>query len=301
MATRRVFARVSPDQKLAIVQAARDAGHVVAVPGDGVNDAPALRRANIGVAMGKQGTDVARDAAELVVSDDNFATIVSGVEQGRLAYDNIRKVIFLLVSTGAAEVVLVAASLAAGLPLPLLPVQLLWLNLVTNGIQDVALAFEPKEADLLRRPPRPPRQRVFDRLMIQRTALSAMVMGGVGFATFAWLIDQGVPEASARNMLLLLMVLFENVHIGNCRSETRSIFRLSPLRSPVLLAGASAALGLHVASMYLPGLRDVLGTEPVSLQVWGQLAAAALSVAAGMELHKLWLRRRRPTAAPATA
>ncbi|HUE83312.1 MAG TPA: HAD-IC family P-type ATPase [Pyrinomonadaceae bacterium] len=165
----RVFARVAPRQKLEIVEAAIISGHFVAVTGDGVNDAPALRAANIGVAMGKSGTDVAREAAELVISDDNFATIVAGVEEGRIAYDNIRKVIYLLVSTGAAEVMMIGMTIVSNLPLPLLPVQLLWLNLVTNGIQDVALAFEPGEGDVLSRKPRPPRERIFNRLMIERT------------------------------------------------------------------------------------------------------------------------------------
>jgi magnesium-transporting ATPase (P-type) len=147
--TIRVFARVTPDQKLQLVNAARQSGHFVAVTGDGVNDAPALRTANIGVAMGKSGTDVAREASELVISDDHFATIVVGIEEGRVAYNNIRKVIYLLISTGAAEVVLVGLAITAGLPLPLLPVQLLWLNLVTNGIQDVALASEKYNGSLL--------------------------------------------------------------------------------------------------------------------------------------------------------
>ncbi|MDF1845424.1 MAG: HAD-IC family P-type ATPase, partial [Rubripirellula sp.] len=244
--TARVFARVAPHQKLELVNAARRVGHFVAVTGDGVNDAPALRAANIGVAMGKSGTDVAREAAELVISDDNFATVVAGVEEGRVAYDNVRKVIYLLISTGAAEVVLVGLALIAGLPLPLLAVQLLWLNLVTNGIQDVALAFEPSEGDVLNRPARPTSERIFNRLMIERTIAAALVMGCVGFGAFWWMLRAGWTEEAARSALLLLMVLFENVHLGNCRSETKSALRLSPFRSPILLGGALIALLIHV-------------------------------------------------------
>lgn len=162
----RVFARVSPLQKLHIVQAMRQAGHFVAVTGDGVNDAPALRAANIGVAMGS-GTDLAKDTASIVVTDDNFASIVDGIREGRHAYDNIRKVIYLLISTGLAEIILFLLSVLAGLPIPLLPVQLLWLNLVTNGIQDVALAFEGGEPGAMRRRPRKPSEGIFNRLMIQ--------------------------------------------------------------------------------------------------------------------------------------
>ena len=298
--TVRVFARVSPQQKLEIVDAARQAGHFVAVTGDGVNDAPALRAANIGVAMGKGGTDVAREAAELVLSDDNFATIVSGVEEGRVAYSNVRKVIYLLVSTGAAEVVMVALCLLSGLPLPLLPVQLLWLNLVTNGIQDVALAFEPKEAEVLERKPRPPTERIFDRLMIERTLIAAAVMGGVGFGTFHWLLASGWSEVSARNALLLLMVLFQNVHIGNCRSETRSLFRLSPFVSPVLLAGTLTAFLIHLGVMHFPLAQRVLQTEPVALDRWPLLLALALSVAVALEFHKLLWKLRRSEESVAT-
>ena len=238
----RVFARVAPHQKLEIVAAAEEAGNFVAVTGDGVNDAPALRAANIGVAMGKAGTDVARDAAELVVSDDDFATIIAGIEEGRIAYDNIRKVIYLLVSTGAAELVLMGLAIGTGTPLPLLPVQILWLNLVTNGIQDVALAFEPGEDDVLARRPRSPREPIFNRLMLERTLVAAVVVGVLGFGVFRWMCVQGWEVTEARNVLLLMMVLFENFHIGNCRSETKSAFKLSPFRSPVLLAGAALAL-----------------------------------------------------------
>ena len=292
--TARVFARVAPHQKLELVNAARRVGHFVAVTGDGVNDAPALRAANIGVAMGKSGTDVAREAAELVISDDNFATVVAGVEEGRVAYDNVRKVIYLLISTGAAEVVLVGLALFAGLPLPLLAVQLLWLNLVTNGIQDVALAFEPSEGDVLNRPARPTSERIFNRLMIERTIVAALAMGCVGFGAFWWMLRAGWTEAAARNALLLLMVVFENVHLGNCRSETKSALRLSPFRSPILLGGALIALLLHVGMMFTPLGREVLHVEPVSLSTFAGLWALALTVFVAMEIHKwTWASRAR--------
>jgi Ca2+-transporting ATPase len=295
----RVFARVVPRQKLEIVEAARAAGHFVAVTGDGVNDAPALRKANIGVAMGRGGTDVAREASELVISDDNFATIVAGIEEGRVAYDNVRKVIYLLISTGAAEVALVGLAVAFGLPLPLTAVQLLWLNLVTNGIQDVALAFEPGEGDTLRRPPRSPREPIFNRLMIERTLIAAAVMGVVGFAAFYGMIASGWTEAAARNSLLLLMVLFENVHIGNCRSETKSALTLSPLRSPLLLFGAIGALLVHVAAMHVGFLQGVLETAPVDWRHWAVLFSLALTIFVAMEIHKLiWALRHPRIGAP---
>ena len=248
--------------------------------------------------MGKSGTDVAREAAELVISDDNFASIVGGVEEGRVAYDNIRKVIYLLVSTGAAELVLMTLAVATGTPyLPLLPVQILWLNLVTNGIQDVALAFEPNEGDAINRKPRSPRERVFNQLMIERTAVAAFAMGVVGFLTFRWFLPGNASEdevKSAHNALLLLMVLFENVHIGNCRSETKSALRLSPLRSPILLAGTIIALLVHVAAMHSTFGQSLLDAEPVSLQNWSILFLLALTIFPIMELHKwIWNLRNR--------
>lgn len=290
----RVFARTAPQQKLEIVKAAQRAGHFVAVTGDGVNDAPALQQANIGVAMGRSGTDIAREAAELVIRDDNFASIVAGVDEGRVAFDNIRKVIFLLVSTGAAQVLMVLLTILWGLPLPLLAVQLLWLNLVTNGIQGVALAFEPNEGDVLNRKPRPTHQAIFDRLMIERMLVAVSVMGGVGFVYFYALIELLTWElARARNALLLLMVLFENVHIGNCRSETKSAFTLSPLRSPMLLAGAICAFLLHLTAMHMPWGQAILGTYPVSLKEGFMILLLSLSVLATMELHRRsWQKRQ---------
>ena len=286
-----VFARIAPHQKLQLVAAAQAAGHFVAVTGDGVNDAPALRAAHIGVAMGKAGTDVAREASELVISDDNFATLVAGIREGRIAYDNVRKVIYLLVSTGAAEIVLLGLAVMLGLPLPLLPVQILWLNLVTNGIQDIALAFEPGEGDALQRRPRSPQEPVFNRLMIERTLIAAAVMGGVGFSLFAWLLQAGQEEAAARNSLLLLMVLFENVHIANCRSEVKSSFQLPLGRTPILLMGMAAAFLLHVVAMHLPLGQALLSTQPVAPGTWLLLVGLSLTVLVAMEGHKL-LRSR---------
>jgi magnesium-transporting ATPase (P-type) len=287
----RVFARVGPHQKLDIVQSLQRNGHFVAVSGDGANDAPALRAAEVGVAMGQAGTDVARETADLIITDDNFDSIVGGVEQGRVAYANVRKVIFLLISTGAAELVLFTLALSTGLPLPLLAVQLLWLNLVTNGIQDVALAFEPGEGDELRRPPRAPGEAIFNRLMIERVVISAVVIGTVAFLVFQWLIARGFNLDEARNGTLLLMVLFENVHVFNCRSETRSVFRHSPLRNPILLVGTAVAQLVHIGAMYTPWISDVLQLQPVSPQQWLELLGLALTVLLVMELHKVVRRR----------
>ncbi len=282
----RVFARIGPHQKLDIVHSLQRNGHFVAVSGDGANDAPALRAAQVGVAMGLSGTDVARETADLIITDDNFDSIIAGVEEGRVAYANVRKVIFLLISTGAAELVLFTLALLTGLPLPLVAVQLLWLNLVTNGIQDVALAFEPGEGDELRHPPRPPGEHIFNRLMIERVVISALVIGTVAFLVFQWLITRGFTLDEARNGTLLLMVLFENVHVFNCRSEVRSVFRHNPLRNPILLIGTAVAQLVHIAAMYTPWISDVLQLQPVSPQHWLELLGLALTVLLVMELHK---------------
>lgn len=286
----RVFARVEPTQKVDIVHALKSAGHIVAMTGDGVNDAPALRQADIGVAMGRGGTDVARDAADLVLTDDNFASVVAGIQEGRAAYANIRKVIYLLVSTGAAEVVIFILAIATGYPLPLSAVQLLWLNLVTNGGQDVALAFEKREPGLLDRPPRPPDEPIFDRLMIAESAVSGLVMGGIGFAFFAWAMGSGWSEFAARNALLFLMVAFENVHVFNCRSETRSAFRVPFSNNWPVVASVVGAQAVHVSAAYVPGLSDVLEMQPISLVLWLAIVPIALTLLLAMELFKLFGR-----------
>jgi Ca2+-transporting ATPase len=287
-----VLARVTPEQKLDIVQAGQAAGHFVAVTGDGVNDAPALRKGNIGVAMGRGGTDVAREASDLVLSDDNFATIVNGIEEGRIAYQNIRNVIYLLIAAGIAEVTTVGLAVIAGMPLPLLPVQLLWLNIVTNGIQDVALAFERGHGDELQALPRRPGEPIFDRLMIRRGLLAGGWMALVGFGAFVLLLESGAPVEMARNELLLLMVLLQNVDAFNARSETRSVLTLPLAGNPLLVVGVSAALLLHVAAMHLPLLQRVLETRPVTAGEWFLYVATALSLLLMMELQKLAWRRR---------
>jgi len=299
VASRCVFARMAPHQKLQLVQAAQRAGHFVAVTGDGVNDAPALRAAQIGIAMGRSGTDVAREAADLVLADDGFPSIVAGIEEGRIAYANVRKVIALLVSSGAAEIVLIALAVAWGLPLPLLPVQLLWLNLVTNGIQDVALAFEPAEGDVLGQRPRPPAEPVFEALMRQRTLLAAVVMGVVGFGLYEQLLARGWPLELARNALLLQMVLFENMQIGNCRLEHYSVLASSPLRSPLLLAGTAAAFALHVVMMHWPLGQSLLGTAPLPPQQWLVELGLSLSVLLAVEIQKALRRHHAPASFPA--
>ncbi len=290
----RVFARVEPAQKYDIVASLIRQGHVVAVTGDGANDAPALHHAHVGIAMGASGTDVARESAELIVTDDRLGSIAAGVEEGRIAYANIRKVIQLLVSTGAGELVLVLAALIAGQPLPLLAVQLLWLNLVTNGIQDVALAFEPAEGDEMRRPPRPPGEPIFNRLLVERVLLSAVVIGGVTLTAYLWLLDRGWTTEQARNSVVLLMVLFENVHVLNSRSETRSVLTHNLLRNPLLIVGTLIAQLIQVLAMHLPVTQATLGLEPVSLGHWLVLLGLASTLLLAVEVHKSLWRRRQP-------
>jgi Ca2+-transporting ATPase len=287
----RVFARVTPHQKLAIVETAQAAGHFVAVTGDGVNDAPALRRANIGVAMGLGGTDVAREASDLVLSDDNFATIVAGVAEGRIAYRNIRNVVYLLSAAAIAEVATVGAAVMAGLPLPLVPVQLLWLNVVTNGIQDVTLVLERGHGDELEQPPHGRKEPIFNRLMIQRVLLAGAWMACLGIASFVLLLRMGAPLEQARNALLLLMVLLQNVDAFNARSESRPVLGLPLKFNRPLVAGVLGALLVHIGATQTPFLQKVLHIEPLTRNEWFVLPIFALSLMLVMETHK-FLRKR---------
>ena len=281
-----VYARLDPHQKLDIVTTLQRNGHFIAMTGDGANDAPALRAAHVGVAMGKKGTAVARETADIIVTDDNFSSIVAGIEEGRIAYNNVRKVVHLLISTGAGEIVLFLMSLLTGLPIPLTAVQLLWLNLVTNGIQDVALAFEPGEGNELTKPPRKPDERVFNRVMIERVLLAAFVIGMVSFVTFYYLLNSGMNLDEARNGTLLLMVLFENVHVINSRSETASAFKQSLLTNKFLILSIIGAPLLHVAAMNTAFISNVLVINPVSGFIWTQYFLISLSLLLVSELYK---------------
>ena len=288
-----VFARFTPEQKLALVRRLRSSGEIVAVTGDGVNDAPALKEADLGAAMGRTGTDVAKEASDMVITDDNFASVRAAVEEGRTAFRNIRMATFFLLSTGAADVLIILGALVARWPLPLLPAQILWCNVVTNGIADVALGFEPGRRSLFRRPPRPPREGVLHKPLLQRLAIVGVWLTAGTLGVFAWIYF--VREASleqARTAALTTLVLFQKVHVFNCRSEDQSIFRTPLLANKVLFAGVLASLAVHVAALYIPWTQNLLSVGPLAWDVWVVISLIALTVIIPNELHKAWLRRR---------
>ncbi|MBS4026984.1 MAG: HAD-IC family P-type ATPase [Clostridia bacterium] len=288
-----VFARVEPIQKKTIVQGLMALGNFVAVTGDGVNDAPALKEANIGVAMGS-GTDVAKEAADIVITDDNFTSIVAGIREGRVAYNNIRKVIYLLVSMGAAEVMLFVLAVVFGYPLPLLAAQILWLNLVTNGVQHVALAFEPAEGDEMKQRPRSPQESVFNPIMVRQIAVAGLYIGLIGFVGWVVFIDVfNFSEYTARNLILLLMVFFENFHVLNCRSEAKSLFTMSFFNNKLLIWAIVIAQAIHIAATHIPIMQVVLSVEPVTMREWLITMVIGSTILIAMEIFKFFERKRR--------
>jgi magnesium-transporting ATPase (P-type) len=282
-----VFSRVSPTQKLQIVNTLREQGQVVAVTGDGVNDAPALKAAHIGAAMGRSGTDVAREASDMVLADDNFATIYNAVEEGRTAFANIRKVTFFLLSSGVGQLLTLLASLVLRLPLPLLPTQILWMNMVTNGLQDVALAFEPGEPHLYRRPPRHPGEGILARVLLERLIIVGLVLATGTLLMFQVELSRGATLSYAQVTALTTLVMFQIFHVGNCRSDELSVLRRPPFANPLLLFGTLAALAVHIAAMHFAPTQLLIRLEPLSFDTWVRLCAVALSIVLVVELHKL--------------
>lgn len=286
-----VYARITPNQKLRIVQALQHEGQIVAVTGDGVNDSPALKAADVGIAMGRRGTDAAREIADVVLTDDNFVTITAAVAEGRATFANIQKVTFFLVGTGAAELLTILSVLVLGWQMPFVPVQLLWLNLVTDGVQGIALAFEPAEVDDNSRASRP-RHAILSNLLWQRTVLTAVVLTLGTLAMFRWDLDRSGSLVHAQTIALTTMVLFQMFQAGNARSETRSILRMNPWSNRFLLLASLGSLAIHVAAMYLPPTQYVLHLEPINVASWVWILLIALSIVVVIDLEKA-LRRRR--------
>ncbi len=289
--TSRVYARIEPRQKLDILESLQRQGHFVAMTGDGVNDAPALKHAHVGVAMGASGTDVARQSADIILSDDNFASIVAGVAEGRCAYNNIRKIVYFLACTSLAEVLVFLGAILVGMPIPFLATQLLWLNFVTSIIQDVAHAFGKPEGNEMKRPPRPPGQAIFNRLMLWRVGITGLTMSVIAFVQLHWFQAQGWTIEEIRNLLVLQFVLFENIIALNARSEDLSFFSQPLMHNPFLIYGVIAAQLLHIGAMYTPGLREILAIGPVGFAEWGVLVLCALGLMGVVELEKAARRR----------
>ena len=281
-----VFARVMPTQKLAIVESLKRQGNVVAVTGDGVNDAPALKAAHIGVAMGRKGTDVAREAADMVLTDDSILSIYHAVREGRIMFDNLRKAVFFLLPTGLAELLAIMASLLMGLPLPFVPTQILWINLVTNGLQDVALALEPGEPDVLSRPPRPLDEGILNRALLWRTLVVGVTIATGVIWYFQRLYQAGHSLEFCRTGAVTAMVFFQFFQVLNCRSETRSIFRLNPFSNMFLLLSLLAATLAQVAAVHWSGLQWIFRMVPLPPGQWAACAGLAVSVVAVVEIGK---------------
>lgn len=280
-----VFTRVTPIQKLEIVESYKRIGEFVAVTGDGVNDAPALKVANIGVAMGS-GTDVAKETSTMIITDDNFNSIVSGVEEGRCAYSNIRKVTYMLISCGIAEVMFFILSIICGLPMPLVAIQLLWLNVVTDGFQDLALSFEKKEDNIMYEKPRDPKSSLFDKKLIHEVLLSGLVIGGIVFIVWIYLIKNlGMPVESARGYVMALMVFMQNVHVLNCRSEKISIFKMK-WNNPFLLISILLAIVLQIIIMEIESLSTFMQTTSIPIEHLVLLFVCAIPVLVVMEIYK---------------
>ncbi len=281
----KIFARVNPNQKYEIIESYKRQGEFVAVTGDGVNDALALKSANIGIAMGS-GTDIAKETSSMIITDDNFTSIVTGIREGRNAYDNVRKVIYMLLSCGLAEVLFFILSIAFGLPIPLIALQLLWLNLVTDGIQDIALAFEKGEPDSMKKKPRNPKENIFNSLLIKELAIAGIFTGIVVFLLFKYLIDSGMDVMLARSYVVLLMVFIQNIHVFNCRSESRSAFKTPLKDNKFIVFSIIGVLLLQFIVTNNTLLSGILKLKPIPVDHILYIFLLALPILLLMEIFK---------------
>jgi Ca2+-transporting ATPase len=285
----RVYARVAPEDKIRIVQSLQRRGEFVAMTGDGVNDAPALERADIGVAMGRSGTDVAREASHMVLLDDNFATIVSAVREGRRIYDNIRRFIRYGLSTNSGEIWTLFLAPFIGLPLPLLPIHILWMNLVTDGLPGLMLAAEPAERDVMQRPPRPPQESVFAHGLWQHAIWVGLLMAALSLGTQAWAIHAG--DAHWQSMTFTVLTLSQLGHVLAIRSERDSLFRQGVWSNRPLVLAVSATIAAQLGTLYVPALSRVFRTTPLTIGELIACTAVASVVFVAVEIEK-WFRRR---------
>ena len=285
-----VYARVSPQQKLKIVQALQDRGHFVAMTGDGVNDAPALKRADIGIAMGVTGTDVSREAAHMILLDDNFATIVKTVREGRRIFDNIRKFIKYTMTSNLGEIWTIFLAPLLGLPIPLLPIHILWINLVTDGVPGLALTAEPGEKNLMQRPPRDPKENIFAHGLGTHIIWVGLLMGAVSVVTQAWFIDHS--QAQWQTMVFTVLCLSQMGHVLAIRSERQSFFSQGPFTNKPLMAAVLLTFALQMATLYVPVLNRIFKTVPLTAGELAITLALSSIVFIAVEVEKACKRMR---------